>query len=400
MISAEKLRREAENISDFVVGIRRSFHMYPELGMEEFETSKKIKSVLKDLGIDFRDADGTGVIATIYGNKENGPTIGIRADMDALPVQEKKNVSYRSKTDGKMHACGHDAHCAILLGTARILNSIRDTLPGNVRLIFQPAEETCGGADRMIQEGALQNPEVGAVFGLHMDESINTGYIGVKYGKMYAASNPFKLIIKGSSSHGAYPHKGVDAIAISAQIVTALQTIVSREVNPVDSAVITIGAINGGNACNIICDEVVLDGIIRTIDYDTRVFVKKRLSKVAGGIAESMRGSCQLDIVEGYPCLINDDKMVDLIKSSASKILGADRIVMLDKPNLGVEDFAYFGKHVPSVFIKLGCRNEEKEIVYPAHSSMFDIDEDSLIIGVLAETQMVIDYLCDGFSNV
>lgn len=397
MISKEELRHETENIRDFVVGIRRDFHMHPELGMEEFGTSKKIKNILSDLDIDFRDAASTGIIATIYGRKAEGPTVGIRADMDALPIQDKKNVSYCSKINGKMHACGHDAHTAILLGTAKILNCMRNQLPGNVRLIFQPAEETCGGADRMIHEGALQNPHVDAVFGLHMDESIDTGYIGIKYGKMYAASNPFKLVIKGNSSHGANPHEGIDAIAISAQIISALQNVVSREVNPVDPAVITIGAINGGSACNIICEEVVLEGIIRTIDENTRTYVKKRLYDIANGIAESMRGSCELNIEEGYPCLVNDRKMLDLFKLSASQILGSDRIMLLDKPNMSVEDFAYFGKYIPSAFIKLGCRSEAKGIIHPAHSSLFDIDEDSLVTGVLIEAQMVIDYLCGGF---
>lgn len=394
MISPEQLKHELGNIKDFVVGIRRNLHMYPELGMEEFETSKKIKSILNDLNIDFRDADGTGIIATIRGNNPAGPTIGIRADMDALPIQEKNNVSYCSKIEGRMHACGHDAHTSILLGTARVLSGMRNELPGNVRLIFQPAEETCGGAEKIIQEGALENPKVDAVIGLHMDESIDTGCLGIKYGKMYAASNPFKMVIKGSSSHGAYPHMGVDAIAISAQVISSLQNIISREVSPTDSGVITIGTINGGNACNIICDEVVLEGIMRTIDEDTREFIKKRVFDLADGISRSMRGSCELDITEGYPCLINDGKMVDLFKSSASKILGSDRIVVLDKPILSVEDFAYFGKHVPSAFIKLGCRNEAKGIIYPAHSSKFDIDEDSLLIGVMAESQMVLDFLC------
>jgi amidohydrolase len=313
--------------------------------------------------------------------------------MDALPIQDRKSTAYSSKISGKMHACGHDAHTAILLGTAMVLSKLKDKLPGNVRFIFQPAEETTGGADRMIKEGALETPHVNAVVGLHMDENIPSGCIGIKYGQMNAASNPFKTTIKGKGAHGAAPHDGVDAIAISAQVISALQTIVSRETDPTDSAVVTIGMINGGNAPNIICDTVVLKGIIRTLNNTLRTNVQNRLCQVVSGITESMMGNAEIKIDESYPCLINDDAMTDLLKKSASEILGNDKIVMLNRPSLGVEDFAYFGQHVPSVFYRLGCRNEKKGIIHPAHGCFFDIDEDSLLTGVLVHCQTVIKYL-------
>lgn len=393
MISEKQLSEEVDKIRDSMIEIRRDFHMHPELGTEEMRTSYVIRSFLDSLGIENKVIAGTGVMGTIYGENRGGATVGIRADMDALPIQDAKNVCYSSKEHGKMHACGHDAHMAILLGTAYVLNKIKNELPGNVRLIFQPAEETAGGARSMIREGVLKNPDVNAVIGLHMDETMETGCIGIKYGKMYASSSPFELIILGHGAHGAYPQRGTDAVVISSQVVSALQTIISRETDPLESAVITIGAINGGYAPNVICDRVVLKGIIRTVSDELKYKIQERMKIIIYGIVTSMGGDWEFKIYEGYPCLVNDDEMVELLKKSACKHMDKDSIIILEKPGMGVDDFVYFGFSVPSVFYRLGCRNEGKGIVHPAHSPMFDIDEESIPLGILLQCQLALDFL-------
>ncbi|MDI6617617.1 MAG: M20 family metallopeptidase [Clostridiales bacterium] len=393
MIDKKRIRREASKIKESIIGIRRDIHMHPELGMEEKRTSKLVRTYLDNLGIKNKIIANTGVIGTIYGRDPKGPTIGIRADMDALPILEANNVSYASKCSGKMHACGHDAHTAILLGTATVLNSMKDELPGNIRLIFQPAEETTGGAEIMINEGALKDPDVNGVIGLHMEESIKAGCIGIKYGIMNASSNPFEITIKGKSSHGAYPHEGVDAILISAYVLTALQSVVSRETNPLNSVVLTIGTVNGGYAPNVICDKVVLKGILRTMDAGLRKSIPKRIVKITDGITKSMNASFDFDMYEGYPCLINDKGMTDLIIKSAAEQITRENVLMLENPSMGVEDFAYFCYNVPSAFYRLGCRNEKKGIVNSAHSPLFDIDEDSIEIGMITECQAAVNFI-------
>ncbi|MBS4534841.1 amidohydrolase [Clostridium sp. D2Q-14] len=238
---------KSNSIKDWLINIRREFHMYPELGMEEFKTSQKICDLLDEMGIEYeRGIANTGVVGIIKGKKE-GKTVALRADMDALPIDERNDVYYKSKIKGKMHACGHDAHMTILMGTAKILNDMRDELKGKVKLIFQPAEETVGGAKKMIEEGVLENFKVDAVFGLHVAPEIPVGKIGIKYDKMNASSDTLEINIFGESTHGAYPHSGIDSIMIASQVINALQTIVSRNVNPIDSAVISLGTIQGGN---------------------------------------------------------------------------------------------------------------------------------------------------------
>jgi len=313
--------------------------------------------------------------------------------MDALPLMEKNSCDYISKNPGTMHACGHDAHTAILMGVAKILNSIKHQLEGNVKLFFEPAEETTGGARVMIEEGVLKNPIVDAVIGLHVDEKIEVGYIGLKKGVVNAASNPFTVKVKGRGGHGAHPNDCVDPVVITSQIIIALQTIVSREIAPTDAAVITIGSIHGGTAPNIIPEEVIITGVIRTMKIEDRAYVKKRLKEVAEGIALSMRGSCEIEIEESYPCLYNNDELVKVFKKSASKVIGEKNIIALDKPSMGVESFAYFAMEKPSVFYFLGSRNEKKGIIHPAHGSHFDIDEECLPIGVALQCEMTVELL-------
>lgn len=386
---------DAFNIKDEIKEMRRNFHQYPELGFEETNTSNFIKEFLKKEGIEYKEFAKTGVCGIIQGVKPGdcNKVIGLRADIDALPMQDKKTCSYSSKIDGRMHACGHDGHMAILLGAAKILNNHKELFSGTVKLIFEPAEETTGGAKVMISEGVLSNPKVDVMCGLHVEETLECGSIMVKRGTVNAASNPFNITIKGSGGHGAYPDTAVDPIVISSHVITALQSIVSREIKPVNPAVVTIGTIHGGTAQNIIPNEVKLGGIIRTMTMEDREFAKNRLKDIVQGICLSMRASCEIEIEESYPCLYNDDTMVKILESSAKKIVGDKNVKVQENPKLGVESFAYFANEVPSVFYFLGIRNEEKGIVHPAHNSLFDMDEEALFLGTAIQCQVVLDYL-------
>ncbi|MDP4088964.1 MAG: M20 family metallopeptidase [Bacillota bacterium] len=386
----------AADIYEDLVSWRRHFHMNPELGFEEYKTSARIKEFLKQEGIPYTETAGTGVCAIIEGKayvEGERKTIALRADIDALPLKDRKNCDYASKVEGKMHACGHDAHMTILMGSARVLNSIRDQLQGNVKLLFEPAEETTGGARFMIKEGVLENPKVDSVVGLHVAEGIECGKIGIKKGVVNAASNPFNIRIIGKGGHGAHPEDTVDPIVISSNIILALQSIVSREIPPTDPAVITVGSIHGGSAQNIIPEEVNISGIIRTMKSEHREYVIRRVTEVVEGITKAMRGSCEIDIQESYPCLYNNDFMVDSLVECAESIIGEDNIIHMNKPSMGVESFAYFSLERPSAFYFLGAGNSEKGINHPAHGSFFDIDENCLPIGVAVQCRMAFKYL-------
>jgi amidohydrolase len=396
-IDKERLFSEIDKIMDWVIEVRRDFHKHPELGMEEFRTNKKITEYLTSMGVDFKSPVAkTGILGMISGMKKSEnkiKTIALRADMDALPILEANKVSYRSINDGIMHACGHDAHMAVLLGTAKILKNLECEFNGNVKLIFQPAEETVGGAKPMIKDGVMENPKVDAVFGLHMAPEIEKGKIGIKYGKNNASSDTIKIIISGESTHGAYPHSGIDAIAISAQVINCIQTIVSRNIAPLNSAVVTIGAINGGNRGNIIADKVEMIGTVRTLDEKTRLLVLNRIEAMVKNISESMGGEGELILEEGYVALINENTMVELVQSNAEYLIGSENIKAIEYPSLGVEDFAYFLKEAKGAFFRLGCRNEEKGIIHDGHHKLFDIDEESLKYGIAIQVLNALTFL-------
>ncbi|WP_026477606.1 M20 metallopeptidase family protein [Alkaliphilus transvaalensis] len=381
---------EAEKIKDWLVEIRRDFHRHPEFGMEEFRTMDKIVGYLEEMGIEYTSGvANTGVVGIIRG-ATSGKTIALRGDMDALPIQDEKDVSYRSTVAGKMHACGHDAHMTILLGAARILNQMKTQLKGNVKLLFQPAEETVGGAKPMIQEGVMENPKVDAVFGLHVSAEMPVGEIGIKYGQMNASSDTIKIILHGKSSHGAYPHAGVDAIVLAGQVITALQSIVSRNIDPRNSAVVTLGTIQGGTQGNIIADRVELVGTVRTLNPSTREEVINRIENIVVQVAAGLGGQGQLIREEGYAALINDHDIVDIVKETGEELLGKENVISIEEPSLGVEDFAYFAQEAPGAFYRLGCRNEEKGIIHDAHYCLFDIDEDCLVIGAAMQANNVL----------
>ncbi|MBW6409155.1 M20 metallopeptidase family protein [Clostridium weizhouense] len=386
--------KEANEIKDELISIRRDLHEHPEVGFEEVRTSGIIKDFLKKEGISYIELSKTGVCGIITGEKDGTKkTIALRADMDALPIQDMKSCPYSSKILGKMHACGHDSHTTILLGVAKILNKHKNLFSGNIKLIFEPAEETVGGARYMIKENVLENPKVDCILGLHVDENVKIGNIEIKKGVVNAASNPFNITIIGQGGHGAAPHTTVDPVVVASHIVVALQSIVSREISPVNPAVITIGTIHGGTAQNIIPGEVKLSGIIRTMTKEDREFVIKRLKEIVNGIALSSRAKAEIEIEESYPCLYNDDDMVDLIRNSSGSILGVENVLEQKAPHMGVESFAYFAMEKPSAFYFLGSGNKEKKTTEPAHSDLFDIDEDCIPIGVAIQSLSAFNYL-------
>lgn len=370
---------EAQKMRQKLVDIRRDIHMHPELDFAVHRTVGKVEEILASLGIETKRVAGTGLVGLLKGSGQ-GKTVGLRADMDALPINDEKQVEYASQVPNKMHACGHDVHTTALLGAALLLSAARDTFSGNVKFLFQPAEETDGGALPMIEEGAMENPRVDGVFGLHTCPDLEVGKIGISYGKAYAASDMFDVRIFGQGSHGAAPHQGVDAIMAGVQVVNALQTFVSRNVDPVDSAVVTIGKFQGGYQRNVIADKVELSGIIRTLDPATRELARERVTKIINNVTEAMGARAEIDFMPSYPSLINDSGMVDLAKENAEALLGKENVVLVEKPTMGVEDCAYFLQKAPGAFLQLGVRNKEKGIVYPLHNSLYDVDEDCLPI--------------------
>lgn len=390
----ESLLNEARNINDWLVDIRRDFHRYPELGMEETRTRGKIIEYLEELEIEYKRIANTGVLGIIRGKKE-GKTVALRADMDALPIQDAKDRSYSSTILGKMHACGHDAHMTVLLGAARLLKEMEGDLSGNVKLLFQPAEETVGGAKPMIKEGAMENPKVDAVFGLHVAPNITVGEIGVKYGKMNASSDDIKIIIKGDSAHGAYPHEGIDAIMISAAVISSIQSVISRNTDPRNPAVVSLGTIKGGSQGNIIADNVEIVGTLRTLDSETREKTKERINKIVSKTAEAMDGRAEVIWEEGYDALINNDEMVDIVRFGAETLLGVDNVFQIRQASLGVEDFAFFAQAAPAAFYRLGCKSKGGP-VRAAHHELFDIDENCLAIGVALQVNNALSFLGQG----
>jgi amidohydrolase len=318
--------------------------------------------------------------------------VAIRADMDALPLEEPNRVPYASKTKGKMHACGHDAHVTILLGVARFFSSIRDRVKGNIKWIFQPAEEGGGGGKVMVEEGVLENPKVDAIFGAHVFPFLAMGKVGIYEREGMAAADRFTIKVIGKGGHAATPHVSKDPILAAGHLITQIHSIVSRDVNPLDSAVVTIGKVSGGTAFNIIPDEVDLIGTVRSLNPQVREKIKSRIEEMARGIVHSFGMDYRFEFEYGYPVLINHLEMTKLVTAACSKGIGKENVEVL-KPSMGGEDFAFYLEKVPGAFFRLGCRNEEKGIIHPFHSSLFDIDEEVLPFGVEMFTRVIDQYL-------
>ena len=393
----DKVLSLAEELKDEVIEWRRYIHMYPELSGREFNTAEFVAERLREFGVDEvieNFAGSTAVVGLIRGKKD-GPTVALRADMDALPTEEKTGKPYASKIKGVMHSCGHDAHTAMLLGAAKLLCQMRDRIHGSVKLIFQPCEERhdCKGAKWLVENGVLENPKVSAIFALHVFPELPSGVVGTKPGPFLASSDVFRVRIKGKSTHASRPHQGIDPVVISAQAVNTLHHIVSRYVDPLEPAVLTIGKIEGGFAENVIPDEVRFEGTIRTLNHEVRERIPKLMEKALWGITTAYGGAYEFEFEEGTPPLINDEKTTLFAIGKMRELLGEDRVVLLERPTMGGEDFSVYLQHVPGTFIRLGIRNEEKGIVYPLHNSRFDVDEDALPVGVAVESYLALEWL-------
>ena len=387
------LLTQARAVSDRAIALRRAIHRHPELGNGEFETSGLIARTLEGLGWAVERPVGTAVVATLTGGRPGG-TVALRADMDALLIQEATGLEFQSETPGVMHACGHDFHCAGLLGAAMLLTERRETLHGRVRLLFQPDEEGSGGARRMIEAGCLEG--VDAVFGAHVDPDLPAGTAGFKYGKMYAASDVFRVVVRGEGCHGASPHEGIDAIAVAAQLVTALQQIVSRRLDPVDAAVITVGSLHAGAQANVVADAAELQGIMRTLGPETREKVKGLFRQTVEGVCAAMGAGAEIAIRESYPGVVNDDTMVGFAKETAVGILGGDSVTILGAPTMATEDFGYFTQAVPGAFYKIGVRNPGIGATYPIHSPKFIADEAAMANLIALHAGIALKYLNSG----
>jgi amidohydrolase len=382
------LEREVrEGFGEKIVALRREIHREPELGFDTEKTAAKVLAALDGLPLEIQTGVAeNGVVATLEGEGE-GPTVGLRADMDALPIHEETGLPFASETDGKMHACGHDGHTSMLVGAAHALSGMRHRLNGTVRFFFQPAEEGEGGGKVMVDAGVAD--DVDSIFALHLWPGLPFGRAATKAGPIMAAADAFEMTVKGAGGHGAMPHLTADAIAMAAQIVTALQTVVSREVDPVEPAVLTVGEIEAGTAYNIIPETARLGGTVRTLNEDLRRRMPERIEHLARGIAQGMRGDVQFDYEFSYPVTVNDEYAAWRALGVAGDLLGEENAIELTNPSMGAEDFAYFLEKIPGAFIWLGVGED----VSGLHTPTFAFDEEILPLGSALLTALALESL-------
>jgi len=394
---SKQICEAADEIKDILIRYRREIHRHPELSGCEEETATYVTAILEANGIDVkRNVGGHGVVGLIKGRGE-GRNIAIRADMDALPLQDAKETDYASEVKGVMHSCGHDAHTAILLGVATVLSRLKGEFDGSVKLIFQPSEEEAeGGADAMIEDGALENPATAAILALHVMPELPVGTIGCKAGVMTASADKVDITIHGKSGHAARPHQTIDAILVSSHVISALQHIISRRIDPLHPAVITIGTINGGTSANIVADTVGMTGTVRALNPAIREKLPELIEQVVKGITESMGAGYDFIFTRVNPSVVNDTSIASLVMEAGREILGSDKVITLTEPTMGGEDFSLFAEEVPGAFLRLGVGNEERGIVHPLHHTLFDIDEDALPVGVKVMACSALRLLADG----
>nr|WP_121269624.1 M20 family metallopeptidase [Pedobacter schmidteae] len=374
----DKIQALSGDIFEQVVGYRQHLHANPELSFKEFQTSAFIKGILTDWGIPFTEMANTGVVGLIKGDLPSDKIIALRADMDALPILEANDKPYTSKNPGVMHACGHDVHSSSLLGTAYILNTLKAEFGGTIKLIFQPAEEILpGGASIMIKEGVLENPKPQQIIGQHVMPLIDAGKVGFRSGIYMASTDELYVTVRGKGGHGAQPHQNIDPVLITSHIIVALQQIVSRNADPRLPSVLSFGKVIANGATNIIPNEVKLEGTFRTLNEEWRKEAKRLMKKMAEGIAESMGGTCEFNIMDGYPYLINEEKVTANARAFAEDYLGKENVLDLDIW-MAAEDFAYYSQITDACFYRLGTGNKEKDTYYSVHTPNFDIDEDAL----------------------
>jgi len=386
---------EAKKVLGTAVEIRRHLHMFPEPSKQEFKTADYIAKHLQSLGLEIA-LDYAGELPSVVGllrGNSDGPTVALRADIDALRFNEQNDTEYKSKVSGVMHACGHDAHTATLLCAAEILSKHKAELAGNIKFLFEPAEEDVGGLQFMIKNGVLENPHVSAAFGLHVENAYQNGHICICHGEMEAASDRLIIKIKGKSVHGASPHKGIDAIIIAAHFLLAIQTMMAREKDTFQHAVITFGQIQGGTARNIVCDEVLINGICRTLNTETREMLNRRIDEILKGITTTFGGGYEFERQRSHPALYSNPNLTDFVAGCAKEILGPAAVEEMEHAWLGCESFAYLSQAVPSSFFWLGTGNKEKDITAALHTNKFDIDESSMANGIAMHCALVCKYL-------
>ncbi|HEY8542008.1 MAG TPA: amidohydrolase [Pseudothermotoga sp.] len=388
MISHEVLSLKKE-----LVELRRDFHMYPEVGFELHRTAQKVQEYLENLGLEVKRMAKTGVVGILRGSKP-GKTIMLRADMDALNLQELNDVPYKSKTDGIMHACGHDGHTAMLLVAAKILKNHQSELCGNVKFVFQPSEEKFppGGALPMIEEGVLEDPHVDYAFGIHLWNSLECGKVGLRPGAMMAAADEFRIVLKGKGGHGALPHQCKDPVVAAAQLILALQTVVSRKIDPLQNAVLSVGKIQSGSAFNIIPEYATIEGTTRSLDETVRQTIKQEIQRITHGLAIANDVDFEIEHKEGTAVLHNDEALSQFVFEVAKDVVGEKNVIFVP-PTMGGEDMSFFLQKVPGVFYLVGSANTEKGIDKPHHSPYFDIDENSLLIGTQMHVEIVLKLL-------
>lgn len=385
--------KNTDTLQKTLVAIRRAIHQHPELGNKEFKTSALVRSVLRTAGIPARTVAGTGVVGLITGGRGTGKTLALRADMDALPIQEQTGMPYASTCDGVMHACGHDANTSIVLGAALELHRQRNSFAGTVKVLFQPNEESAGGAKKMIAAGALKKPAVDAILGVHVSPWLKAGTLGVKYGAMMAAVDKFVIDIEGEGGHGAYPHLAVDAVVVAAQVVSALQTVVARQTSPVDPVVLTIGTIAGGQRYNIICNRVRMEGTVRTLNDAVRSRVKGLMERHLKQVTAAFGARYTMLYENLGSALVNTESLVDLCRRAGEEMLGASHVTVLDKPSMGGEDFSEYLQTVPGCFLYFGTAPRK---AYPWHHARFDIDESVLSRGARLLAGTALRFLAQG----
>ena len=387
------LKSAAAQAASYAVALRREIHSHPELSDREEQTSALVCRELERLNIPYTVLPGMhGVVGMISSGRE-GPTVALRADMDALPIQEQTGLAFASQKEGVMHACGHDVHTAVLLGTASVLAENKALFRGNVKLFFQPAEEGVGGAKRMIAAGCMENPHVEAVFGLHSAPRLPAGKIGTKPGWTSASSDEIKIRVHSKSAHGASPDEGVDAIYIASQLVVALYGLMARRVRGTDSIALNVGKFHAGNANNIICECAELEAMYRTFRADTRQRMKQEICDLVHSLCKGFGGWAEITIEEGYDGHANDADRTRRLMELSRELMGEDAFVLRETPDMGTEDFCYFGQKAPAVFFDLGTGSAPGHPVMPLHSSRFTVDEDALYYGILMEAALALDYL-------
>jgi len=384
-----------ESVLSDVVTLRHEIHAHPELAYQEHETSRRVVERLQKIpGLKIQTglAGGTGIVATLNSGK-SGKCVALRAELDALPVQEETGRAYASKTDGKMHACGHDGHTSALVGAAMVLSKMADELPGAVKFIWQPAEESGGGGEKMCKEGVLESPKVDAIFACHGWPSLPVGHIGVRSGAVLASTNPWSMTVHGKGTHAAYPHKGIDPIVVACHIVNVWQTIVSRGTSPTDSCVVTVGKFHAGTAENIIPPAATLGGTIRTLNAETRKWAVGEVRRIAEKTAEALGARAEIEIREGYPVMVNDLRAAEFVAGVAREVVGAGNVETNEPPSLGGEDFAYYAQRVPAAFWRLGVREKGVDEMPALHHPKYDFNDAALPVGVRMHCEIVRRYL-------